>query len=116
MSLLARSITGLVPLDQRVQVLAPVITANPNFPGSTYLEWEGATVSATLSGRLVPASTRALERTGRVGKAGVHELFTTPTAQITPLGRVRVGTRVFMVLDVRAYRQRSHAIVEEVSA
>ena len=116
MSLLARSVTGLVPLDESVQVLAPVVTANPNFPGSTYLEWSNATVAATLKGRLVPASTRALERTGRVGKAGVHELFTTPTALITPLGRVRIGSRVFTVLDARAYRQRLHAIVEEVSA
>ena len=116
MSLLQRSVTGLVPLDERVQVLAPVETDNPNFPCSTYLEWEGATVAATLKGRLAPASTRALERTGRVGKVGVHELFTTPSAQITPLGRVRIGARVFQVLDARAYRQRTHAIVEEVSA
>lgn len=116
MSLLARSITGLVPLDESVEVLAPTVAANPNFPGSTFLDWGTTTVSVTLAGRLVPASTRALERVGRVGRVGVHELFTAPTASITPLGRVRVNARQYTVLDARAYRQRLHAIVEEVSA
>ena len=106
--------SALVPLDRTVEVLQPALVANPNHTGETSRDWTSPTVVATVLGTLQPASTRALERTGRVGKVGVHELITRATT-ITPLGRVRIGTQHYTVLDVRAYGSHTQATVEEVS-
>ncbi|MBA3891540.1 MAG: hypothetical protein H0X64_13520 [Gemmatimonadaceae bacterium] len=117
MSVLTDSLTGsaMLPLNTSVQVLAPATGANPHFTGATALDWSNPTVTATVLGRLQPAGTRALERTGRVGKHGVHELVTRPTT-ITPLGRVRVGAQQYSVLDARAFPTHTRAVIEEVSA
>jgi len=106
--------TALVPLNRTIEVLKPTLTANPNHPDEFTRSWANATVIATVRGSLQPASTRALERTGRVGKVGVHELITRATT-ITPLGRVRIGTQHYTVLDVRAYDTHSQVTIEEVS-
>jgi len=98
-----------------VEVLQPALVANPNYPGEYTLDWSNPTVTATVAGNLQPASTRALERAARVGKVGVHELFTDP-ATLTPLGRVRIGSQQYAILDARLHHSHSHAIVEEVSA
>lgn len=115
MSLLTESIArGIIPLESSVEVLAPVMVVNPHY-GTTTPDWTTPTVTATVPGALYPASTRALERAGLIGRASVYEVITEPAA-IVPQGRVRVGTRVFLALDVRAYPEFTHAIVEEVTA
>ena len=116
MSLLAESVsaTALVPLPDAVEVLAPVMVTNPHF-GTTTPDWSNPTVTALVRGALYPASTRALERAGLLGRASVFEIVTQP-ATITPQGRVRVGTRVFLILDARAFPEFTHAIAEEVTA
>ena len=106
--------SALVPLDRTIEVLQPALVANTNHPGTFSRDWTDPTVVATILGNLQPASTRALERTNRVGKVGVFELYTKATT-ITPLGRVRIGTQHYTVLDVRAYDTHSQVTIEEVS-
>lgn len=106
--------SALVPLNTTVEVLQPALAANPNHTGEVSRDWTTPTVVATVLGTLQPASTRALERTGRVGKVGVFELITKATT-ITPLGRVRIGAQHYTVLDVRAYDTHAQVTIEEVS-
>jgi hypothetical protein len=105
---------ALVPLTDVVEVLAPAMVVNPHY-GTTTPDWTTPTVSATVPGALYPASTRALERAGLLGRASVFEVITSPAA-LVPQGRARVGARVFLVLDVRVFPEFTHAIVEEVTA
>ena len=116
MSLLEQSMTAnaLVPLSSQIEVLQPTSPANPHYVGSVSVVWSNATVTSTVLGTIHPASTRALERVGRVGKVGVHEIIMQPVS-VTPLGRVRSGDQQFMVLDVRVWGAFTHAVVEEVS-
>jgi hypothetical protein len=104
----------LVALGVNVEVLAPVMSANAHY-GGTSPDWTTPTVSATVRGALFPASTRALERAGRIGRARVYELVTEP-AGLSPEGRVRVAGRVFLIVDARDFVVYGHAIVEELSA
>lgn len=106
--------SALVPLDRTIEVLRPAMVTNTHFTGETSRDWANPTVVATVRGTLQPASTRALERTGRIGKVGVHELITRATT-ITPQGRVRIGTQQYSVLDVRAYDTHVQVTIEEVS-
>jgi hypothetical protein len=97
-----------------VQILKPAVIQNPNYPSETTLNWNAATISTTVKGNLQPAGTRAVERVGQTGKQGLHELFTDPVT-LTPHGRVRIGSRDYLVLDVREHHTHTHAIVEEVT-
>ena len=117
MTLLTESMssTGLVPLDTTIEVLLPELVANPHLAGVSTLDWSAATVTETVAGRMEPAGTRALERAGRIGKAGVHELCSEPVG-LVPQGRVRVGAQQYAVIDVREYAPFTYAIVEEVEA
>ena len=135
---------SLVPLDTTVEVLAPALVDNPHLDGVTALHWTpvvvpftadttvitadstlvtadatehtlDAVVVETVLGSIMPAGTRALERAGRIGKTGVHELCTEP-ASLVPQGRVRIGARQYAILDVREFVPFVYAIVEEVAA
>lgn len=117
MGLVSESMTAgaLVPLDSTVEVLAPDLVLNPYFPGESYLDWSDPTVVVSVLGSLQPAGTRALERAGRVGAHGVHELVCGPVG-LTPEGRVRVGAVQFTVVNVREFVPYTHAVVEEVTS
>jgi hypothetical protein len=45
----------------------------------------------------------------------VFELYLDPVT-LTPLGRVRIGSQQYTVLDARMHKTHTHAIVEEVNA
>ena len=117
MGLVLESMTAdaLVPLAASVEVLAPDLVQNPYFPGESYLDWSDPTVVTTVLGSLQPAGTRALERAGRVGVNGVHELVCEAVG-LTPEGRVRVAGEQYVVVDVREFTPYTHAIVEAVTS
>ena len=106
---------ALVPLNTSVEVLAPTLVSNPHFPGETYLDWSDPTVTSTVLANFQPAGTRALERAGRIGVNGVHELVLEAVG-LAPEGRVRVGERQYRVVNVREFAPFTHAIVEEVTS
>jgi len=97
-----------------VEYLKPAVSSNTHLPGERVLNWSTATVAATTSGDLQPASTEALERVGRIGKVGVWELYTTP-APGTPAQRVRIGTQQYEVLAASVFPTHNELIVEEVT-
>jgi hypothetical protein len=55
-----------------------------------------------------------LERVGRLGKTGLHELVTRPVG-LTPAARVRINERLYSVIEARVFDSFTHAVVEEVA-
>ena len=108
---------GVTPTmhNASVEVLAPVVIANPHFTGESTLDWDNATITSTIAGALNPATTDALERAGLTSKRGLFTLFTDPHA-LTPQGRVRVAGQQYLVRDVRRYDSHTEALVELVDA
>lgn len=103
--------------DQVIEVLAPNVIYNPNFPGENTLDWSQATVEGTVPGTLQPAGVRALERAGRIGRVGHHELFLT-RKPVTALQRVRVkgqNSLHYMIVEARSWPSHVEALVEEVT-
>ena len=106
--------THAVLRESTIEVLEPSIVSNPNFPSQTTLDWDNPIVVGEGSGTLQPASARALERVGRVGLVNAFEVFMDPLP-VRPAQRLRVGARVFRVLESRVWRSHASAVVEEVT-
>lgn len=101
--------------DLEIEVLAPKLVHNPNFPGQYTPDWGRATVEDTLAGTLQPAGVKALERAGRIGRVGHHTLFL-ERKPVVPMQRVRVkNTTGVQYAIVEAFVWPSHveALVEE---
>lgn len=97
-----------------IEVLKPALVTNSNLTGEKAANWAAATVVASLKGSMQPASLKALERAGRTGAVGVWAVITTPGV-VTPLGRIRINTRQYTILDVAAFGTHDELLVEEVS-
>lgn len=113
----ARALLRTTTKDERdvtVEILTPGIDTNPYLPGETTIDWANPIVVARTEGNLQPASTKALERTGRIGKVGVYDLHTNPV-QVEPEGRVRIQGQLYRVLDARILPTHSELVVETVS-
>jgi len=108
---LIRNLAGDAPLT--VQALQPKLTANPNFPNQTYLDWGNATVALTTNGTLQPASAKAIERVGRIGRVGIWQLFTS-LVPLHPFSRVRIDGQQYAVLEIASYATHNELVVEEV--
>jgi len=108
---LIRNLTGEAPLT--VQALSPKLTTNPNYANQTYLDWTLATVELTTNGTLQPASAKALERAGLVGRVGIWQLFTSPAA-VHPFSRVRIDGQQYAIIEVISYATHNELLVEEV--
>lgn len=98
-----------------VEVLKPAKVANVNLLGENSLDWSTATVAASLKGSMQPASLKALDRLGRTGAVGIWVVYTTP-GTVMPLGRIRINSRQYTVLDVSAYPTHNELTVEEVGS
>lgn len=101
--------------DQTIEVLAPKVIHNPNFPGETTLDWSRPTVEDTVQGTLQPAGVKALERVGRVGRVGHHELYLA-RAPVHPLQRVRVkglNNVQYAIVEAAIWPSHVEAVVEE---
>jgi len=101
--------------DLKIEVLAPKLVHNPNFPGQVTPDWGRATVEDTLAGTLQPAGVKALERAGRIGRVGHYQLFL-ERKPVVPMQRVRVkNTSDVQYAIVEAFVWPSHveALVEE---
>lgn len=108
---------GVTPTmhDLSVEVLAPVVIANPHFTGENTLDWGNATTTSTVAGALNPATTDAVERAGLTSKRGLFTLFTHPV-DLAPEGRVRVAGQQYLVRSVWRYDSHTEALVELVDA
>lgn len=103
--------------DLTIEVLAPKVVTNPNFPNQSSLDWTQPTVEDTVPGTLQPAGIKALERVGRVGTVGNHQLYLA-RAPLVPLQRVRVKGATglqYSVLEVRSWPGHVEVLVEEVT-
>lgn len=102
--------------DSEIEVLAPKVITNPHFPDQQTLDWSQATVEDTLPGSLQPAGVVALERAGRIGRVGHHELFLA-RKPLAPLQRVRVAGEAlqYSLVEARVWPSHVEALVEEVA-
>lgn len=102
--------------DQTIEVLAPKVITNPHFPDQQTLDWSQATVEDTLPGSLQPAGVVAMERAGRIGRVGHHELFLA-RKPLAPLQRVRVAGEAlqYSLVEARVWPSHVEALVEEVA-
>jgi hypothetical protein len=105
-----------------VKVLKPTVVTNPNFPGESSVTWDAATVTATINGILQPVTTDAMRRAGAqaeskagmIARAGWWTLHTDPY-NLSPEGRVRIGTQDYRIVSVDAYATHTEAVIEEVA-
>ena len=57
--------------DLTIEVLAPKVVTNPNFPNQSSLDWTQPTVEDTVPGTLQPAGIKALEASGASAQSGI---------------------------------------------
>ena len=112
---LIRSLIAKAPTS--IEVLAPKVITNPNFPDQTTIDWAQATVEDTVPGDLQPLGENAAERLGLTGVEGYQQLFLS-RSPLVPMQRVRVAgeTAQHSVEELRAWRSHVEAVVKAVAS
>jgi hypothetical protein len=96
-----------------VELLKPSKTPDPHEPGRTIDDWTNPTVVTSVQGNMQPASLRALEAAGLIGKRNVQQIYCQSLAA-SPDGRVRVAGVVYVVLSARPWQSHTEMLAEEL--
>lgn len=99
-----------------IHLLKPTKIPDPHEAGRFVDDWTNPTVVSTVQGNMQPASLRALEAAGLIGRRNVQQIYCQPLAAM-PDGRVRVNGIVYVVLPtlpMRPWQSHMEMLVEEL--
>jgi hypothetical protein len=97
-----------------IELLKPTLVNDPNETGRQVENWTNPTIVGELKrGNMQPASLRALQRAGMLGKINVKQIYCEPLAAM-PEGRVRVDGTVYVVRSAEPWESYTQMLVEEL--
>lgn len=106
--------TGEAQRHVTVQVLAPMMISNPNFPGVETPDWSNPTITTTINGVLQPVSEDTATRMGIASRTDYRTLYSDATT-LNPEGRVRAAGSDWLIHEVRHWTSHTEAIIQRLT-